>query len=132
MSEQQNPQPDMVNHPVHYNKHPRGIEVIDFVEHMDFCTGNAIKYIARAEYKGNEIQDLQKAMWYIQRKIDTLHEKQENREKEEKLRDIDEHLQGNETPLHEVHQEKPEETHDNHLLSEIPEASYEILIPEGK
>jgi hypothetical protein len=91
MSEQQNPQPDMVNHPSHYNKHPRGIEVIDFVEHMDFCTGNAIKYIARAEYKGNEIQDLQKAIWYIQRKIDTL-----------------QNTRNNETPQEEIQNEVPE------------------------
>lgn len=68
---------DMVNHPSHYNKHPRGIEVIDFVEHMDFCCGNAIKYIARSEHKGNEIQDLQKAIWYLNRKIETLKEKTE-------------------------------------------------------
>ena len=70
---------DMVNHPAHYNKHPRGIEVIDFVEHMDFCTGNAIKYLCRAEHKGNELEDLRKAIWYIQRKIDTLENKNENK-----------------------------------------------------
>jgi hypothetical protein len=108
MSEQQNPRSDMVNHPAHYNKHPRGIEVIDFVEHMDFCTGNAIKYIARAEYKGNEIQDLQKAIWYIQRKIETLQEKQEIQEKQEKPL-LENCVNGEETPHNIVH-ELPQET----------------------
>lgn len=60
---------DMVNHPNHYNAHPMGIEVIDIVEHGDFCIGNAIKYIMRSEHKGNEMQDLSKAIWYLERKI---------------------------------------------------------------
>lgn len=34
-----------VNHPSHYNKHSKGIEVINIIENMDFCCGNAIKYI---------------------------------------------------------------------------------------
>lgn len=63
---------ETVNHPSHYNMHPKGIEVIDIIEHMDFCTGNAIKYIMRAEYKNNEVEDLKKAVWYLNRKIETL------------------------------------------------------------
>ena len=64
--------PDMVNHPRHYNRHPKGIETIDYIAHMDFCCGNAIKYISRSEHKGNQIQDLQKAIWYLNYKIAEL------------------------------------------------------------
>jgi hypothetical protein len=60
---------DLVNHPPHYTKHPSGIECIQITEHMGFCLGNAIKYIWRADEKGNSIEDLKKAVWYIQREI---------------------------------------------------------------
>lgn len=58
-----------VDHPRHYNCHPSGIECIDVIEHMNFCLGNAIKYIWRAEEKGNDIQDLEKALWYVEREL---------------------------------------------------------------
>ena len=58
-----------VNHPKHYVSHPSGIECIQVTEHMNFCLGNAIKYIWRADLKGKDIQDLEKAVWYIQREI---------------------------------------------------------------
>lgn len=60
---------DPVNNPKHYNSHPSGIEVIEITEHMNFCLGNAIKYILRAGLKGDAIEDLQKAQWYILREI---------------------------------------------------------------
>lgn len=61
---------DPVNHPKHYTDHPSGIECIQITEHMGFCLGNAIKYIWRAGLKSdNKIQDLEKAVWYIQREI---------------------------------------------------------------
>jgi hypothetical protein len=60
---------DPVNHPQHYTSHPSGIEVIQITEHMNFCLGNAVKYILRADLKGNAVQDLQKARWYIDREI---------------------------------------------------------------
>lgn len=60
---------DAVNHPTHYTSHPSGIECIDVTEHMNFNRGNAVKYIWRAGDKGNEIQDLQKAVWYLDREI---------------------------------------------------------------
>lgn len=63
---------DMVNHPPHYKKHPSGIEVIQITEHMNFCLGNAIKYIMRSSHKGNQIEDLKKAAWYIDREIKRL------------------------------------------------------------
>lgn len=64
-------QGDAVAHPPHYTSHPSGIECIQITEHMDFLTGNAIKYLWRAGLKSEDpIKDLEKAMWYIQRKID--------------------------------------------------------------
>ena len=63
---------DMVNHPHHYTSHPSGVEVIEITEHMNFCLGNAIKYIMRSELKGKQIEDLKKAAWYINREISRL------------------------------------------------------------
>lgn len=60
---------DPVNHPAHYTSHPSGVEVITITEHMGFCLGNAVKYILRADHKGNALQDLRKAIWYIEREI---------------------------------------------------------------
>jgi hypothetical protein len=60
---------DLVNHPPHYTSHPSGIECIQVVEHMGFNLGNAIKYIWRADEKGDFISDLAKARWYIDREI---------------------------------------------------------------
>ena len=60
---------DLVNEPPHYKAHPSGIECIQITEHMNFCLGNALKYIWRSDHKGADIQDLEKAMWYLQREI---------------------------------------------------------------
>ena len=60
---------DAVNHPPHYMAHTSGIECIEVAEHFGFCLGNAIKYIWRADEKGNAIEDLKKAKWYIEREI---------------------------------------------------------------
>lgn len=59
---------DVVNKPNHYLKHPSGIECIQITEHYGFCLGNAIKYLWRSEHK-NGIEDLKKAIWYIEREI---------------------------------------------------------------
>ena len=64
------PKGSAVNHPAHYNGHPSGIECIDVVEHMGFNVGNAVKYLWRADLKGNALEDLEKARWYVQREID--------------------------------------------------------------
>jgi len=61
--------PDPVNHPQHYLTHRSGVECITITEHMSFCLGNAIKYIWRADSKGDAINDLAKAAWYIEREI---------------------------------------------------------------
>ena len=62
---------ETVNHPEHYNK---GIEAIDIIESWDlnFSLGNAIKYILRAPHKSNQIEDLKKAKWYVEREIERL------------------------------------------------------------
>lgn len=59
---------DMVNHPPHYVAHPSGVECIQITEHMGFTLGNAMKYIWRADLK-NGVEDLKKAVWYIEREI---------------------------------------------------------------
>jgi hypothetical protein len=61
---------DKVNHPIHYNCHPSGVEAIQITEHMNFCLGNAMKYIWRADLKEDAIEDLEKARWYITREIE--------------------------------------------------------------
>ena len=63
------PAPDLVNHPAHYKT--GGIETIDFIEAkgLNYNMGNAVKYISRAEHKGNKKQDLAKAIWYLNREI---------------------------------------------------------------
>lgn len=69
--------PDPVNRPKHYNMHPSGIQCIEITQHMDFCTGNAIKYIWRHNNKQNPVQDLRKAIWYLEQKIKLLTEHKE-------------------------------------------------------
>jgi hypothetical protein len=66
---------DAVDHPQHYTSHPSGVEVIEITEHMNFCLGNAIKYILRAPYKGKEVEDLKKAVWYLNRELTRLESK---------------------------------------------------------
>lgn len=63
----------VVNHPPHYTSHPSGIEAIQITEHMNFCLGNAIKYIWRAGLKSKSpVEDLRKARWYIDRELRRL------------------------------------------------------------
>lgn len=63
---------DPIEYPTHYTAHPSGIECIQITEHMNFCLGNAVKYIWRAGLKTNRIEDLRKAVWYIEREIARL------------------------------------------------------------
>jgi len=68
-----------VNHPQHYGGEDNPYEVIKVIEalEMDFHLGNTFKYIARAGKKGTdkELQDLEKALWYLQRKIEIIKNK---------------------------------------------------------
>jgi hypothetical protein len=65
------PKPDPVNHPAHYKY--GGIETIDFIEakELGYNLGNVVKYLTRADHKGNRKQDLEKAKWYLERELST-------------------------------------------------------------
>lgn len=63
---------DPINRPSHYTSHPSGIECIEVARHMNFNLGNAIKYIWRAGSKGDAVEDLRKACWYIEDEIKRL------------------------------------------------------------
>ncbi len=67
-----NSKADMVNHPPHYKA--GGIETIDFIEAkgLGYNLGNVVKYVSRADLKGNKMEDLQKARWYLDRAIANL------------------------------------------------------------
>lgn len=64
---------DFVNHPPHYTT--GGIETIDFIEakQLNYNLGNVVKYITRADHKGNRAEDLRKAKWYLEREILAQH-----------------------------------------------------------
>lgn len=62
---------DDVQKPKHYNSHPSGVQCIEITRHMNFNLGNAIKYLWRTDHK-NGVQDLEKAVWYIQDEIARL------------------------------------------------------------
>lgn len=67
-----NDKPDNVNHPAHYKV--GGIETIDFIEakKLNYNLGNVVKYITRADHKGNRKEDLEKARWYLDREIKSI------------------------------------------------------------
>lgn len=69
MSLPDHPDYDPVNYPRHYTSHPSGIEAIQITEYMGYCLGNAMKYIWRADLKGQGVEDLKKARWYLDREI---------------------------------------------------------------
>jgi hypothetical protein len=60
---------NLINHPEHYQGN--GIEVIDIIDsfNLNFNLGNSIKYILRADKKGNKKQDLEKAVWYLNHEL---------------------------------------------------------------
>lgn len=85
---------DNVNHPQHYNSHPSGIECIEIARHYCFSIGNAIKYLWRAGLKHDadktavqkEIEDLRKAIWYINDRIMELENYENNKKYMEPLK----------------------------------------------
>ena len=81
---------DMVNHPSHYTD--GNIEVIDFIEDkkLNYHRGNAVKYICRAGKKdpAKEVEDLQKAAWYINREIQRLEAQKQKDAREAELRAV--------------------------------------------
>lgn len=73
-----NPVKDDINHPAHYNRFP--VEVINITEQLDFNRGNVVKYTTRAGFKPgeDEMKDLLKAQWYLNRAIEKLTKEREN------------------------------------------------------
>lgn len=69
---------ERVNHPEHYTK--GGIEVHDFISawRMDFDAGNVVKYVTRAPYKNNKLEDLKKARWYLNKLIEEAEEEKKH------------------------------------------------------
>lgn len=65
------PEADAIN-PSHYRSHPSGIECIEITRHLNFNVGNAIKYLWRHMDKGDPIENLKKAQWYIDDEIRRL------------------------------------------------------------
>ncbi len=67
-----NDQPEIIDHPSHYRF--GAIEVIDAIEawELGFHLGNVVKYVARAAHKGQQLADLRKARWYLDREIGRL------------------------------------------------------------
>ena len=65
---------EMVNHPNHYGGENNQYEAIKVIEawDLDFHLGNTVKYISRAGKKDKELQDLKKALWYLERKIQNI------------------------------------------------------------
>lgn len=68
---------DPIN-PAHYQGFSNGAQVIDITEHLSFNAGNAIKYLARAGRKDptKHVEDLRKALWYVQRELDRIERNQ--------------------------------------------------------
>ena len=77
---------ESVNHPKHYNSHPSGVECIDIIRYYCYDIGAAIKYLWRAGLKteegmtdrDKEIEDLRKAIWYINDRIRQLQTESSN------------------------------------------------------
>ena len=77
---QEIPQPtdDAVNSPKHYTSHPSGFQCIDVTRHMSFNLGNATKYIWRCDLKKDAIEDLRKAIFYLNDEINLRLNKEKN------------------------------------------------------
>lgn len=65
---------EQVNHPSHYQSTDPAYETIKVIEEwgLDFHLGNAVKYISRAGKKNDELEDLKKAVWYLERRIQNM------------------------------------------------------------
>jgi len=61
---------ELINHPQHYTSHKSGIECIDFIDSMNFPLGSASKYLWRRDYKDKLIQDIDKAIWYMEYELE--------------------------------------------------------------
>lgn len=74
------PKKELVYHPQHYGGKNNPYEAIKVIEawNLGFCLGNTLKYIARAGKKDNTIQELEKALWYLQREIKRLEDEEDS------------------------------------------------------
>lgn len=63
---------NVVDHPSHYTSHPSGIEAITICEQHNFNIDNALKYLWRAGLKGDAVEDMKKARWYLDREIERI------------------------------------------------------------
>ena len=65
------PKPEQVNHPSHYGGENNPYEAIKVIEawELNLCLGNVVKYVARAGKKQSKLEDLKKALWYLEREI---------------------------------------------------------------
>lgn len=66
---------DMVNHPPHYTAHPSGVEYIDVAEHLPFCLGSAFKHLYLRNAGGNPVENIDEAIWHVNRHNETYPEK---------------------------------------------------------
>ena len=62
--------------PLHYKSHPSGIEAIEITQHEDFLIGNVFKYLLRRKFKGQELTDVRKALWYLKKEEERLTKEQ--------------------------------------------------------
>ena len=74
------PKSDPINSPDHYTS--GGIETIDFITAKGLCyeLGNVVKYVSRAQFKGNYIEDLEKARWYLNHRLQTLKDEKDKQD----------------------------------------------------
>ena len=77
---EEKPKKELVNHPQHYGGKNNPYEAIKVIEawNLSFCLGNTVKYIARAGKKDDTIQELEKALWYLNRELKKLKDGQED------------------------------------------------------
>lgn len=71
------PSADMVNHPPHYTGHPSGVECIEVAEHLPFCLGTAFERLFSRDAKGNPAENIEQAIWYVNRHNETYPNKPE-------------------------------------------------------
>lgn len=98
---------NQVDHPSHYQSEDPTYETINVIEAwgLDFCLGNVIKYISRAGKKGSTVEDLEKAAWYLSRKIIQLKSNDTNQRgysyyprKDRRAKEINEQPRANDYP----------------------------------
>lgn len=83
-----------IDHPAHYNRHPSGVEAIDVCESLPFNLSNAVKYLMRADHKGQRTDDLRKAAWYLRREAQRANATRAYRDEQRTLVRLDDATRG--------------------------------------